>query len=310
MLKSLHSKIITSIVIAGTLLIVSIYYILYFSNFEKSKEIYLKKMDLFINIIEDNHELYLNKLVKKDPFIKSISFNNKLLKGKSFQDKTLFSRNYFIHNQKINVKYGISATKHYINSLRKRMAFIVLSFYLLVFFISLQITRLLNPFNDIVHFFEQFHLNKENILEYTQPTVSSEFKYVRQSINSISSNIYSFRNKISFMAFYDELTSLPNKTSFEHTVKEKKGPYSLIFINIDKFKLINDTFGHDMGDKVLSIIGSRLLTLPSTNSIFRMGGDEFLIIFDSIKTFDIIKNCQNIQTLISEDIVLECIKPT
>ena len=86
-------------------------------------------------------------------------------------------------------------------------------------------------------------------------------------------------------AQYDELTSLPNRSSFaEHLSRaigrsqRKAGPLAVLFIDLDRFKSVNDTLGHDIGDAVLMEVGDRLRkNLRIGDFSGRWGGDEFVV---------------------------------
>ena len=91
--------------------------------------------------------------------------------------------------------------------------------------------------------------------------------------------------EISILAKYDPLTHLPNRRFFVEEVQRtfiKKGnlmPCSLYFVDLDKFKVINDSLGHTTGDKLLNTIAIRLKSIvPKGSQICRFGGDEFVII--------------------------------
>lgn len=96
--------------------------------------------------------------------------------------------------------------------------------------------------------------------------------------------------RIEFMAYYDELTDLPNRAYFMKKLKEAvqvaKEESSLLavhFLDIDYFKQINDTLGYVFGDKLLKAFSERLkLILDEHNFIARMSGDEFLILQNGI----------------------------
>ncbi|WP_200763657.1 EAL domain-containing protein [Nitrosophilus alvini] len=91
--------------------------------------------------------------------------------------------------------------------------------------------------------------------------------------------------------FYDPLTSLPNRTNFlnhlQHaviTAKLKEANFAVLFIDLDFFKLINDTLGHHFGDKVLKEVATRIrLSLPSNAILARWGGDEFTALIPEYK---------------------------
>ena len=90
------------------------------------------------------------------------------------------------------------------------------------------------------------------------------------------------------LANFDPLTGLANRHKFKEdlkkslvTSKKKKTQIALLFLDLDNFKIINDTLGHAMGDKLLIATSSRLKSLLNDkNSISRLGGDEFVIILN------------------------------
>ncbi|OQW72658.1 MAG: hypothetical protein BVN35_13355 [Proteobacteria bacterium ST_bin11] len=88
------------------------------------------------------------------------------------------------------------------------------------------------------------------------------------------------------LAFYDDLTDLPNRTLFKDRLQQAivlaqrdSEPLVLLFIDLDDFKLINDSLGHDAGDKLLCETASRLQACTrEADTIYRLGGDEFTVI--------------------------------
>jgi diguanylate cyclase (GGDEF)-like protein len=90
-------------------------------------------------------------------------------------------------------------------------------------------------------------------------------------------------------ALYDALTHIPNRLSFNIEIKnmiENKEieEFALFFMDLDGFKHVNDTFGHDIGDKVLIDVSKRLKhILREQDLIFRLGGDEFTLLCSDLK---------------------------
>lgn len=96
--------------------------------------------------------------------------------------------------------------------------------------------------------------------------------------------------KIRHLAHYDGLTSLPNRFLFKEyldlalrSARRHGNKFAVLFLDLDKFKEINDTMGHDAGDIVLCEIAARLRQcLRHTDKIARMGGDEFYVLIEEL----------------------------
>ncbi len=119
-------------------------------------------------------------------------------------------------------------------------------------------------------------------------------------------------NYLREVANRDELTGLPNRRYLidvlEGTLKSLKvGEYLLVaFIDIDQFKLVNDSYGHGVGDELLRALGSRLkVNAPAGAQVGRLGGDEFVVIFRPEENFKMIeKRSRTLQTLLNEPVDL------
>jgi len=93
------------------------------------------------------------------------------------------------------------------------------------------------------------------------------------------------REQLEYMAHYDRLTGVANRRLMEASISEElirqrryNVPFSVLFIDCNKFKQINDTYGHDCGDKVLTYVATQLQELIRENDkCFRYAGDEFVI---------------------------------
>lgn len=92
------------------------------------------------------------------------------------------------------------------------------------------------------------------------------------------------QHELENLANTDALTGLFNKRYFEKMMEirdEKKKPYALFYMDLDLFKPVNDTYGHEVGDKVLKEVAKRLLKcIRSNDYAFRIGGDEFMLILN------------------------------
>jgi diguanylate cyclase (GGDEF)-like protein len=96
------------------------------------------------------------------------------------------------------------------------------------------------------------------------------------------------------MALHDSLTGLPNRTLFydriEHAIyvtQREEKLFAMLMIDLDGFKLINDTLGHHIGDLVLQEVGKRMMEmLRKADTVARLGGDEFAVLLLSIDGID------------------------
>jgi len=133
-----------------------------------------------------------------------------------------------------------------------------------------------------------------------------------QDLNEdLESKVTARTKALTHMAFYDQLTGLSNRRSLENTVKkaiqlskENNELFGLLFLDLDRFKAINDTFGHHSGDILLKDVSTRLKKcLDSDNFISRQGGDEFAIIIRNVKNVDKLKEtCEKILSSLSKPI--------
>jgi len=97
-------------------------------------------------------------------------------------------------------------------------------------------------------------------------------------------------SKIEHMALHDSLTNLPNRNLFEELcsnalakARRQKSMLGVMFIDLNKFKSVNDTFGHAVGDILLQSVAKRLQDcIRESDTVARMGGDEFAIILTDV----------------------------
>lgn len=97
-------------------------------------------------------------------------------------------------------------------------------------------------------------------------------------------------DRIRYLAHYDEMTALPNRALFNqilnHAMKasqRRQQKLAVMFVDLDRFKNINDTFGHSAGDRALQEFAERMRgCLRDTDTVARMGGDEFYILIEEL----------------------------
>lgn len=116
---------------------------------------------------------------------------------------------------------------------------------------------------------------------------------------------------IKYMAYYDVLTGLPNRNMFrKHLINALKQnanqTLAVLFLDLDRFKIINDTKGHSVGDHLLKIVAVRLKNaVKDAGLVSRQGGDEFIILLKDIDKNGVIDVAQRILEEFSKAIHLE-----
>jgi len=97
--------------------------------------------------------------------------------------------------------------------------------------------------------------------------------------------------RLQYMAQYDQLTQLPNRELLRDRLKaslqvarEDRGRMALLYVDLDRFKQVNDTHGHAVGDMLLQAVANRLKgCVRETDTVARIGGDEFVVLLHSIR---------------------------
>ncbi|MCF6173226.1 MAG: EAL domain-containing protein [Campylobacteraceae bacterium] len=102
------------------------------------------------------------------------------------------------------------------------------------------------------------------------------------------------REHLTFQATHDALTRLPNriylKKNIDKWIHQNAKPFSIVFLDMDKFKNVNDSFGHQIGDKLLIELAQRIqLSISDTSLVIRHGGDEFIIFTYKISSIELQK---------------------
>ena len=116
--------------------------------------------------------------------------------------------------------------------------------------------------------------------EQIEPKGAQELRFVMQTYNDYLEKNKTTNQQLSFEATHDALTGLLNRVGYESFMKTADQEHvALLIIDVDKFKTFNDTYGHDVGDKVLQRVAEVLTNLfRSVDAICRIGGDEFVVV--------------------------------
>lgn len=166
------------------------------------------------------------------------------------------------------------------------------------------------------NFRNKLHLNRKDELGLLTENVNALSTDLQNYVNDLNKS----KELIEYQAYHDPLTGLLNRRYLQEKLKptieranETDETVSVLFIDMDRFKQVNDSFGHNKGDEILKIIAERInACLPNDNTVItRQGGDEFIILllnYDLIATKataeKIVNNLKKIYLLDGNEIYL------
>jgi len=148
----------------------------------------------------------------------------------------------------------------------------------------------------------------------TNKQLESVNQQLEQKIEQRTQELSHANQHLQFLATHDNLTGLPNRFLFfdrlDQAVKKNrrlKHKFALLFVDLDDFKNINDTYGHLVGDEVLQKVGEFLAnTVRDSDTVARFAGDEFTVILDNVRTLSNVKAiAQKTVRAVSQQIEIE-----
>ena len=110
-------------------------------------------------------------------------------------------------------------------------------------------------------------------------------------VSSIIENSY-------FLAYHDELTTLPARRAFNDALLRLEEPYAVAVVDIDHFKSFNDTYGHETGDQVLRMVAGKLAAVTEGGRAYRVGGEEFSILFQGKSAKEVMPHLELLRSVI------------
>jgi diguanylate cyclase (GGDEF)-like protein len=142
-------------------------------------------------------------------------------------------------------------------------------------------------------------IKQGNYAELTSPATGDELEEIGHSVNTLAlavaqreQALENARQQADYLSRHDALTGLPNQrflgARIEQAIEQAQRTQSqlaVLFLDLDQFKLVNDTLGHPIGDQLLAKIAQRFQqSLRSTDTLARVGGDEFNMLIENIST--------------------------
>lgn len=142
---------------------------------------------------------------------------------------------------------------------------------------------LLNPLHRLLQKMQVLERDRKHLGEQVAVTGNREIRSLAQAFNQMTTELGSLYGKLEEMAFRDSLTGLPNRSLLnEHMgqminqCNRENARFALLIMDLDRFKQINDSLGHPVGDSVLQQVAARLNEILRQGDVFsRLGGDEF-----------------------------------
>ncbi|MDH5444506.1 MAG: GGDEF domain-containing protein [Gammaproteobacteria bacterium] len=183
---------------------------------------------------------------------------------------------------------------------------------ILAIVVSLSIMKqtVISPVNDVVSSLRKVRENREHLGQQINSRGAEEIMALMDDFNAMSSSLNELYKTLEKMTYTDSLTRLGNRKLFnekiehvfEHAVKHE-GCFALLLIDLDKFKQVNDTYGHSVGDKLLVETSNRfsevlrqsrftrrgldnIISTPVQDLLIRLGGDEFAVILPDVEGKD------------------------
>lgn len=152
--------------------------------------------------------------------------------------------------------------------------------------------------------------------DYSMPIQSKsndEIGHLGRTFDRMREAIAERERKISKLAYWDELTQLPNRAfftdqldKFAENYKKNNQTFSVLMMDLDRFKNVNDVLGHSAADKLLNGVAQRLRSSckSDNDTVARMGGDEFGIILANTNTLTALEVARRLQTVLETPIAL------
>ena len=217
----------------------------------------------------------------------------------------------------LHIGYSISHIENRVTEITELMVIIISSVVIFGGLIAFTIsTRLIKPLSDLTEAAQiigsgNMKYRVENVSKDEIGILSASFNEMVEDLQIITASRDELdkeiterkksEEKLEQMAYYDQLTNLPNRTNFvkylgrmlKRTKRESDYLFAVLFIDIDRFKVINDSLGHIIGDKLLVAVACRLETSirptdkisrdAGNDRVSRFGGDEFAVFLNDIK---------------------------
>ncbi len=159
----------------------------------------------------------------------------------------------------------------------------------ILFFMRVLQRTTLDPLTELALHVRKIREDRNQLARRVVATGNAEVYELAEGFNEMTTKLRGLYESLEKMAFMDTLTKLPNRALFNDRLEQAilsarrhKKPFVLAIMDLDRFKEINDTLGHQIGDSILQQVGLRLLNhLRESDTVARLGGDEFALLLQA-----------------------------
>ncbi|MNM66753.1 Cyclic di-GMP phosphodiesterase Gmr [compost metagenome] len=148
---------------------------------------------------------------------------------------------------------------------------------------------------------------------YKLSVMFTESEEMNKSLEEKTVELLESEERFRKLAFTDSLTQLPNRHYFmkylhylENTNQQDSSEITaLLFIDLDKFKDVNDSLGHEAGDDLLRFVATTLTLVADNGTVYRLAGDEFVIVINDTSKEEVNQTCENLLLAFASPILIK-----
>ncbi len=166
----------------------------------------------------------------------------------------------------------------------------VVTLFVIVISITVLQKTAVDPITELTYQVGKIRNDQDQLGRRIAAEGNAEVFELAQGFNDMTAKLKESYDNLQRMAFMDPLTKLPNRTLFSDRLEQSvlasrrsKRTFAVFIMDLDRFKEINDTVGHHVGDVILQQVGVRLVDeLRESDTVARLGGDEFAVLLQSV----------------------------
>ncbi|MCI5163537.1 MAG: diguanylate cyclase, partial [Candidatus Electrothrix sp. AX5] len=212
----------------------------------------------------------------------------------SITSRASYETTYFYYNIALDKKKLLTTLAK-----NRQQFFVIIFFVTLLVLIILRIIFFKTLISPLDLLMEQIRkIEKQNYEQSLSVQTGDELEEISKNINQLAETVQdrerallTSQKKLEYLSLHDSLTALPNRRLFirrlQQAIRKARrncSQLAVLFLDLDEFKQVNDTLGHDIGDQLLTEIALRQTESHEFNPLItaRLGGDEFTILLDNV----------------------------